>query len=245
MVNFKVLKLSNSLGAKIRQADKEAASFVIGNKKTTVPINNNFNRVDEAVGQSALAEQNKVLFKIGSKKSITNFSPLCSIEKVSLTSDISHIEPLENINRVCNKFKEDTGLDLYFPDNWNLSGMNNSIDLLKTLIKNGKFPKDIKHIVMSHGKGASLNNTWVFEANEKNVFSWINENIPEGEKCLAAVCEQTSDPRFIIKNKPGLGTKVRNLFSDPKEPGKIVESGKNEIIGYYINTLSDSGVHYY
>ena len=69
---------------------------------------------------------------------------------------------------------------------------------------------------------------------------WIATNIKPSEKCLVAVCETGSTS--LNKARPGIGNRVTNSFTNPSEPGKIMQSGNNNIIGHY---LINEGPTYY
>ena len=252
MVSFKTLKLCTGLGCKVGKVKPPRINFgAVSN-----PIEHatpHFNvgtptRVEQATremtGATQLAEQNRT-FVIGNKRVITRQSALCDTKYPRLTSDINSLEPMQNVQAFCNDFKTRTKelglqLELHIPDNWNLQGMTTITDWIETGIKNGKFPTDIKHVVMSHGQGLSTNGTWVFSHSGQSVPEWIATNIKPGEKCLVAVCETGSTS--LNKARPGIGNRVTNSFTNPSEPGKIMQSGNNNIIGHY---LINEGATYY
>lgn len=246
MINFKHLKFATSLGAKVGKV-KPKASFKIGKVNTydiSINMSNRTNQVainstNDTTCAAILAEQNKAAFKIGKKG---HYSKLSDPSKPSLTSDIhcAPLEPLSNIRNFCNDFKKRTGLTLHVPDNWNLGGMSSITDWIEIGVKNGRIPKEIKHVIMSHGDGLSFNGTWRFSGNKEKVFDWIDTNIPKGDLCITAVCE--TGINFRNAPKAGIGNAVYNSFCDPNMPAKIVESGKHKIIGHYLTT---TGVTFY
>lgn len=167
-----------------------------------------------------------------------------------LTTGINGSISLENANMLCRLFAEDTGLKLHCPTpRTNLFGL--ALGAISRDVKAGTFPKDIKHVIIGHGLGSSANNTWSFEglsfADKKivNVFEYINKNIPRGEKVLVCSCEEGGT---AILGKGCIGRHVELSLAVPTEPAKIVQAGKNEIIGHYTSYDSQipaSGVKYY
>lgn len=247
MVSFKTLKLCTGLGCQMGKVKPPRINFgAVSNpiEHTTPKFNiGTPTKIEQAnrkmTGATQLAEQNKT-FIIGSKRAISKQSVLCDTKYPRLTSDISSLEPMQNIQAFCNDFKTRTGLELHIPDNWNLQEMTSITDYIEAGIKNGKFPTDVKHVVMSHGQGLSTNGTWVFSYSGQSVPEWIATNIKPGEKCLVAVCETGSTS--LNKARPGIGNIVTNSFTNPSEPGKIMQSGNNNIIGHY---LINEGPTYY
>lgn len=250
MVSFKVLKLCTKLGCKVEKVKPPRINFgAVSNPiEHTTPCFNigTPTRVEQAVhemtGATQLAELNKAII-IGKKRPlIKGYSELCDMAHPKLTSDMNTLEPLQNIEAFCRDFKARTGLELHIPDNHNLStpGMNEIADFVLLGMNKGTFPADIKHVVMSHGRGLSTNGTWVFFNNGKSVPQWINTHIPRGEKCLVAVCE--SGNTSLNRLRPGIGNEVQNSFNIPDKPAKLMRSGDNNIIGHY---LRDTGATYY
>lgn len=250
MVSFKTLKLCTELGCKVGKA--KPPKFNIGT--VTKPIDNVVSHVEHTApsfiigakraeqathkmtGATQLAELNRA-FHIGPKL-ITGTPPPRLVSKDSF-------EPLSNIEAFCKDFKKRTKelgleLELHIPDNWDLSGMTYITDVIEAGIKNGTIPKDIEHVVMGHGVGLSKEGTWVFAKSGQSVPNWISENIKPGKKCIVAVCEFGNAP--INKDQPAIGSMVSNLFTNPSQPAKIMQSGNNNIIGHY---LLNDGVKYY
>lgn len=99
--------------------------------------------------------------------------------------------------------------------------------------KHSWLPNDIKHIVLGHGYGSSIEGSWSFNGDYEvyGVFNYINNNIPKGEKAIVMCCEAYGK----VPNKNAIGTLVRGCGTQ-KEPAKIVISGNNKIIGeFYFN----------
>lgn len=253
---FKTLKLCTGLGSNAGKA--KPPSFTIGTvtkpieplvstiQHTTPSFTIGAKRVEQATqemtGATQLAEQNRT-FIIGNRRPLINgYSELSDPAHPRLTSDMNTLEPLQNIEAFCKNFKTRTGLELHIPDNHNLSttGMNEIADFILMGMNKGTFPTDIKHVVMSHGRGLSTNGTWVFFNNGQSVPQWINTHITRGEKCLVAVCETGSTS--LNKARPGIGNTVQNSFNVPEQPAKLMRSGDNNIIGHY---LRDTGATYY
>lgn len=141
-----------------------------------------------------------------------------------------------DIEKAKTLFKDRVGLNLHVacPD-----GLRSFADTPSKVIKyveNGRFPKEeIKHVVLGHGTGTTINDTWVINGTKEKVFDYINKNIPAGEKALVCCCEETPKNllKFLPKDKPGIGNVVHTELSTKSRPAKIVESGKNEIIGEF------------
>lgn len=196
-------------------------------------------------GTDILAEQNIVTLRVKNK----GFSVPLESEYNKLATGINDTNTLENIQRLKFLFEQDTGLVLHAPSNrTNLFGL--ALSTISRDIKQGTFPVDIKHVLIGHGMGSSLNKSWILEglgfANGKsvNIFEYINKNILNGEKVLVCSCEEGA----TVVTKPGIGRHVELSLAVPTEPAKIVEAGKNEIIGHYTSLdpkFPDTGVVYY
>lgn len=65
--------------------------------------------------------------------------------------------------------------------------LNNTMGALETI------PKETKHIVLGHAAGKDHN--WFFTTGER-VSSYINKNIPKGEKAWVVACKK-DEPRLI------------------------------------------------
>lgn len=129
-------------------------------------------------------------------------------------------------------FKEQTGIQLHSPTQWDLETFKESTAYLVGLKNKGLLPIDIKHLLIGHGTGSSVNGTWTFCDGGQNVFSYINKNIPRGEIVLVSTCEEAN--RGVV-GKPGIGFPVHTYLLNQSRPGKIVSSGTNEIIGHFVN----------
>lgn len=134
-------------------------------------------------------------------------------------------------------FEELTGIALHVPFTNRISAFNPSVVEVLNQVKSNTFPKDIRHLVIGHGHGLSLNGTWRFQTdgilkNEPKVFDYISRNIPKDEKVLLATCEVSN---VRIPNKPGIGNVCTTHLANPDNPGKIVKSGQNKIIGHFVN----------
>lgn len=92
--------------------------------------------------------------------------------------------------------------------------------------------------VIGHGGGSSINGSWNFiYSGDKNgnVFSYINSNITKGEKVLVATCEDNFIPALrteaLTSGYNAIGDTCITSLIASTNPGKIVESGRNVIIG--------------
>ena len=212
-------------------------------------------------GADILAEQNKAMintrtasgFTIKSNSGITRETAL-DAEYNRLATGINGTNTLDNVNRLKSLFEQDTGLILHCPANrTNLFGM--ALSAISKDVKQGIFPKDIKHVLIGHGMGSSLPSKtgiigWELEdrsfagGKPVNIFEYINKNIPKGEKVLVCSCEEGA----TIANRAGIGRHVELSLSVPTEPAKIVRAGENKIIGHYTSYDSkfpETGVVYY
>lgn len=157
-------------------------------------------------------------------------------------SDIFCKNPnVEEVQNACKMFEKETGIKMFVTNPTGAISFNSTASTLMQNIKDGTFPKDIKHIIVGHGSGTVLNNTWhVAYSPEIKIFDFIKQNIPKGEKVLVVSCEETpKELRHLIpKDKPAIGNYVTELYSSFKHPAKIVESGKDEIIGGYGNGIA-------
>lgn len=142
------------------------------------------------------------------------------------------LETPETIAQAIKDFKTLTGLTLHIPTTNDLERMNTSLHSLYEQCQKGAFPKEIKHVILSHGKGSSAEGNWVFEQTGESVFNYIRKHtdIKQGEDVLVGVCEiGRRDP-----NKFTVGRTVWNGFWKADEPAKIVKAGSNEISGHYL-----------
>lgn len=222
MVSFKTLKFVSSIGGKLKskphikfgeKIPTNDCRFTFG-QKTTPQVKDVCN-----FGNKIPGDRPGMQFR-GCFKSTSRFN--------------SPKETQLNITKVCTDFKSATGITLHCPTKWNLAPLDEALMTVVNLKSTGNFPQDIKHIVIGHGTGSSINGTWRFCETGENVFDFINRTIPKGEKVLLGVCEEGA----TVAGKPGIGSHVVNSFIDPSMPGKIVESGKNEIIGHFLTDVN-------
>lgn len=143
--------------------------------------------------------------------------------------------------KACDAFTKETGIKMFMTDPTRAESFATNANILIRDIKSGKFPKDIKYVVIGHGDGTTLNNTWHVAFDPKiKIFDFINKHIPKGEKVLVNCCEETPKElkHLIPKNKPAIGKYTTEMYSSYKHPAKIVISGRNEIIGGYGNRIA-------
>lgn len=193
-----------------------------------------------ADGLNILAEQNRA-FVVNGKKSSFSFGTLQGTTQLqALTKRINPIgkTPQKLIDDIAKVFQDTTGIKLHCPTNANLSEFGDTINEVEQLFLKGLMPKDIKHLVIGHGGGSSINGSWNFiysgSKNDK-VFSYINSNIPKGELALVATCEENFIPALrseaLASGYNAIGDTCITSLIETTHPGKIVESGKNVIIG--------------
>ena len=142
------------------------------------------------------------------------------------------------VQRACSIFEEETGIKMLMTNPGGAQSFSTNANILIRDIKKGRFPKDIKYVVIGHGEGTTLNNTWhvAYDSNI-DIFDYIEKNIPKGEMVLVNCCETTPKElkHLIPQNKPAIGKVAGEFSSSYKHPAKIVISGTREIAGGYAN----------
>ncbi|MBP3821395.1 hypothetical protein J6G99_07120 [bacterium] len=144
----------------------------------------------------------------------------------------------QDIKRACDLFEKETGIKMLMTNPKGAMSFSTNANILIRDIKKERFPKNIKYIVIGHGEGTILNDTWhVAYAPQVKIFDFIEQNIPKGEMVLVNCCETTPKElkHLIPKNKPAIGRIVTEFDSSYKTPAKIVISGTREIVGGYAN----------
>ena len=151
----------------------------------------------------------------------------------------------KEVQKVCNEFEKETGIKMFMVHPSGAYSFNDFGNVLMNEIKKQRFPKDIKYVIFGHGEGSSLvqsgKNRWRAEGDSNiGIFDFINNKIPKGEKVLVNCCEQTPKEikHLIPKDKPAIGYPVNTDGSSSyRYPLKIVQSGRNEIIGGWANGI--------
>ena len=197
-------------------------------------------RLNNNNGLQILAEQNKSTFNFGRKQSRNYISHL--------------IGETPNISLARREFYNRTGLQLHCPTNSDLGAFTGGLENLENAIKgtgmiNAMTPqkavkmdlKGIKHVLIGHGCGAVETNNWIFFETRQKVLDYINKNIPKGEQVLVMTCETGTQNA----QKLGIGSEVSTLLTDFRNPGKIVEAGRNEIIGQIVLPPFGNGITFY
>lgn len=199
----------------------------------------------------ALSRQNKTFHFGTSKVSKMSFgTPKCDTEY------IKHLNAkIPNIAMARKDFFSATGLQLHSPTTEDLRSFVGGLKNIECGVK-GKgilacnypreavklaLPQKVKHVLIGHGCGATETNNWVFYQNGENILNYINKNIPKGEQVIVLCCETGKQN----VTKLGIGTTVSTLLTDIRNPAKIVESGRNEIIGEFVLPPYGNGVVYY
>lgn len=152
-----------------------------------------------------------------------------------------HNPTVEDAAKACKILEKETGLKCLMTNPQEAYAFQNVGHTLIRDVKQGRFPKDIKYMIFGHGEGCSLNNTWRVANTDKKIFDIVQENVPKGEKVLVISCEVPDTKeikRILPKNKPAIGHPVTELYSTYHTPSKIVQSGRNEIIGGYANGIA-------
>ena len=140
----------------------------------------------------------------------------------------------------CEIFEHETGIKMYMTNPEGAQSFSTNANILIRWIKEGKFPKQIKHIIIGHGSGTTLNDTWhVTYEPEVKIEDFIAKKIPKGEMVLVNCCEDTpKNIRHLIpKDKPAIGKYATEFYSTYKHPAKVVISGQKGIVGGYANGI--------
>lgn len=144
----------------------------------------------------------------------------------------------KEVIHACSIFEKETGIKMLMTNPNGARSFSTNANILIRDIQKGRFPKDIKYVVIGHGKGTILNDTWHVANDPKvKIFDFIEQNIPKGEMVLVNCCETTPKEiaHLIPKNKPAIGNFVTEFCSSYKNPAKIVISGTRDIVGGYAN----------
>ena len=109
-------------------------------------------------------------------------------------------------------------------------------------VRNKRFPKEIKHVIIGHGTGNIHNKTWTTA--DEPVFQFIKRNnkIKDGDLILVGCCEQGGQR---VLGKPAYGREVEldlDIIHTNRGPAKIVCAGEEELCGHY--SINDGLVLY-
>ena len=146
----------------------------------------------------------------------------------------------EDAKRACDIFEKETGIKMLMTHPGYARSFASNARILIHDVERRDFPKDVKYVVIGHGDGTVLNDTWhVLYEPETKIFDFIDKNIPKGELAIVNCCEVTPNElkHLIPKDKPAIG-KVAGEFRDSYHHlAKVVRSGSHEIIGAYGNGI--------
>lgn len=144
----------------------------------------------------------------------------------------------KDAKRACDIFEKETGVKMLMTNPRGAISFSTNANILIRDIKKGYFPKDVKYVVIGHGDGTILNDTWHVAYDPKvKIFDFIEKNIPKGEMVIVNCCETTpKELRYLIpKNKPAIGKVAGEFESSYHNPAKVVISGTRDIVGGYAN----------
>ena len=191
---------------------------------------------EAGVGQQIVADRNRAMIN----KSSYSFGK----KELKPENQMHYLTLLKNPTLAQQRFKNETGANLHIGNEFSLVGsFDEGLQYIENWYKQGLMPNDIKHVLIGHGTGSAERGSWAFwNGNEAigNVFDYINTHIPKGEKVLVNCCEVTPKQyrHLIPKDKPAIGnTTHTEATSTYYHPLKIVQSGRNEIIGGYANGI--------
>ena len=165
------------------------------------------------------------------KKCIVACAAMCTI----ISATVFSVSATSYWNYNTNK---ETGIKMLMTNPKGAMSFSTNANILIRDIKKGYFPKDIKYVVIGHGEGTILNDTWhVAYDPEVKIFDFIEKNIPKGEMVLVNCCETTPKglKHLIPKNKPAIGKVAGEFTSSYRNPAKVVISGTRDIVGGYAN----------
>lgn len=140
-----------------------------------------------------------------------------------------------NVEKACENFHTQTnGVRLHAPCHKNLATSikdpfgGNCIQL-EDAFRRGVIPDQyrLKHVLIGHGMGSSINCDWVICGTNHKVFDYIDRFVPKGERVIVTCCETYG----TVPGKNAIGTSVMGPLLDRLHPAKIVESGRHEVIG--------------
>lgn len=145
-----------------------------------------------------------------------------------------------NPEKAIDLFKERTGLNLHIASSTGLASFASTPGKIIKFQNKGNLPEGVKDIVIGHGTGSTLNDTWVVASTKQKVFDYVNKHISAGKKVLVCCCEETPKKisSLIPKDKAGIGNVVNTELHTARRPAKIVESGKAEIIGDFAKGIT-------
>ena len=151
----------------------------------------------------------------------------------------------ESVANICKDFEKATGIKMMMTNPHDAYCFGDFANVILRDMKNGRFPKDLKYVIFGHGEGSSLvasgKDRWhVLADSNVGIFDYINKNVPKGEKVLVNCCETTPKQykHLLPKDKPAIGNPTHtDASSSYYHPLKIVQSGRNEIIGGYANGI--------
>lgn len=251
MIIRKIVQEAKPLFTIIKKETEELATSSIAKApkpKITIKPSVAQTTFEEGVGANIVAEQNRATVNAkqyvqtpratntrGIRVTEQGFTSPHSTDYQRLCSPHMTLAEAEELSRL---FYEDTGLILHCPTG-RTHLFSIALDSIYSAVKQGTFPKDIKHVLIGHGHGSSKAKTWAMEGlSLKNgevveIFPYINKAIPKGEKVLVCSCES---PLGKMAGKPGIGDEVELSLDDLSAPGKVVRSGIDRIIGHYTKT---------
>lgn len=223
---------------------------------------------EEGVGANILAEQNKARITIRPKpEQHTIPEQVTRASTHRMTRNTACSNPFHLLLKDCTPDKarqaealflrETEGtLKLHCPTTWELTynqhsgygGFDNGLENLVQWYKEGKlqdFEKyGIKHVIIGHGEGSLANGNWHFPGSptRERVMDYISRTIEPGERAIVMCCEH--GPADALRYSAGKEVDTGLYFAT--HPAKIVESGKNEIIGHFYNPCEiGGGVKFY
>ncbi len=224
------------------------------NNKVTIktPTQQTF---EKGVGTDILAEQNRTMLvnhrNATSQVNSARANPASNPKSISIKGATAQPEFTRKFAELCNKnhgeitpediaelqkvFRKETGLTLHCFGN--IRDFNKTLSAIADEVKNGKFPKEIKHIMIGHGSGNVATKNWV--TSEGSVLKYINTNkkMEKGDLVLVACCEDglgTWSPDFPGRGLPVELVPCGRFKNDAgRGPAKIVRRGEEIICGDY------------
>lgn len=213
---------------------------------------------EDGIGANILAEQNRaVIVQEGQ-------TPTFNIGTRTIDNNPYHKllgeGPLQNIGEAQRLFARETNgtlalhcptnMGLLFNENSGFGGFDASLELLEAWYKQGLLKDferyNVKHVLVGHGTGSSVQGTWKFVDNNKLIMDYIKQHpdMKEGERVLVLCCEQAPS---TYRQGTCIGREVDlSLCLSKAEAAKIVVVKEGKIIGGFFNPAEvDGGVKIY
>lgn len=244
MIIRKIVQETKPMANAVKKALEKAAANSRGNvpqvqalkPKMTIKPSVAQTTFEEGLGANIIAEQNRSLVHQSRMQVGTcYYSPPSNIyEELLRSNSPTKYEQVKEI------FHDRTGLEAHligdrltitstYNQESNLAG-DYVLETIEKWKKMGWIPDDIGHVVIGHGTGSSVDNTWRFCDTWENVFDYAERTMKDGKKAIVFTCE--TEGVNTIPGKISVGHIVDSSFLSENLPPKIIKPGIREIIGH-------------